>query len=240
MITLVCLHGWGGSKESWTELIAALQGTDVRILAPDLPGFGAEPEPVKAWTNDDYALWTETYISKNVARESRLWIIGHSHGGRIAMKLELRKNLKIERLFLCAPAGIRHARHWKRIFGLTLAMIGKPILSLPIIRTLAPLARTLLYKLIRVHDYERASPIMQQTLILITEEDFQPLLKNIKLLTDLFWGTEDGMTPYKDSKIFTREMTNITLHTFPEIRHAVHRDKAKEIASIIQGRIQSA
>ncbi len=240
MITLVCLHGWGGSKESWTELTTALRGTDVHVVAPDIPGFGTEPEPVKAWTNDDYALWAEAYISKHVQKDSRLWIIGHSHGGRISMKLVIRKNLQVERLFLCAPAGIRHARHWKRIFGLTLAMIGKPLLALPIIRTLAPLARTLLYKLIRVHDYERASPLMQQTLILVTEEDFQPLLKNINVPTDLFWGTEDGMTPHKDSKIFTREMTNIRLHTFTGIRHAVHRDKAKEIASVIQARIESA
>ena len=39
---LLCLHGWGGSGGSFAELRAALHGTELEILTPDLPGFGAE------------------------------------------------------------------------------------------------------------------------------------------------------------------------------------------------------
>src|SRR3989344_3049617 len=54
---LLCLHGWGGSKESFSELREALKNTDIEILTPDLPGFGSEPEPDRPWTVDDYAEW---------------------------------------------------------------------------------------------------------------------------------------------------------------------------------------
>ena len=63
---LVCLHGWGGSKESFTELRAVLKGEPIEILTPDLPGFGKEPEPKKPWTTDDYANWVEEWIKEQM------------------------------------------------------------------------------------------------------------------------------------------------------------------------------
>lgn len=39
---LLLLHGWGGSSRYWRTTLAAL-GTERRILAPDLPGFGESP-----------------------------------------------------------------------------------------------------------------------------------------------------------------------------------------------------
>ena len=66
---LVCLHGWGGSKESFTELREALQDVPCEIVTPDLPGFGDAAEPERPWTVDDYADWVESYIS-NIDRKS--------------------------------------------------------------------------------------------------------------------------------------------------------------------------
>lgn len=235
--TLLCLHGWGGTKESFTELRAALEGTDnLEILTPDLPGFGDEPEPPRAWTNDDYAAWVEEYVKRSqlAADGSQLFVVAHSHGGRIAMKMAVRGNVKIERLFLCASAGIRSKRHFKRILGLTFAKIGKVIFSIPGLHLLEPLGKKLLYKLVRVHDYEKASPLMRQTLINVTREDFRPLLPVITQPTDIFWGEDDRMTPVADGKLIAESIPNAHLQTYPGVRHAVHRAKATEIADIIK------
>ena len=233
--TIVCLHGWGGSNKSFTELRGSLRGTDISILTPDLPGFGKEPEPEKPWTVDDYADWVEEYIRKNT--EGSLLLLGHSHGGRICIKLATRKTLPIEHLYLCAAAGIRHPRHFKRITGLTLAKGGRAILSLPGCKQLQPLGKKVLYKLVRVHDYERASPTMRQTLIKISKENLRPLLKDIAIPTDIYWGTADKMTPYKDAKIMHREIPNSELHAYGGTRHSVHRDRAEEIAECIREQI---
>lgn len=229
--TLVCLHGWGGSKESFTELRSALEGTDVRILTPDLPGFGDEPEPKRAWTTDDYADWVERFVHERT--EGPIVLLGHSHGGRIAIKLATRKTLQITHLILCASAGIKHPRHVKRILGLTLAKCGKALLSIPGMRKLQPLGKKFLYKLVRVHDYEKASPVMRETLIAVSKEDLRPLLKDINVPTDIFWGTKDRMTPFGDAKTLEREIPGSKLHAYEGIRHAVHRDRAEDIARCV-------
>jgi esterase/lipase len=63
---LLCLHGWGGSKESFAELRSALKDSDIELLVPDMPGFGSEPEPKEPWTNDDYGDWVVNYAKKQL------------------------------------------------------------------------------------------------------------------------------------------------------------------------------
>lgn len=244
--TLICLHGWGGDASSFTELRESLNqckndsgeafvGNDLHIFTPDLPGFGTEPEPARPWSTDDYADWVQTYIQKHV--HGPYLLLGHSHGGRIAIKLIGRGNATFphpQHLFLCAAAGIRHPRHFKRIIGLTLAKTGSFFLSIPGLRRLEPLGKKLLYRLVRVHDYERASPVMRETMIKVSAEDLRPLLSNIAIPTDLFWGKDDGMTPFRDALIMERAIPNATLHAYAGVRHRVHRDKATEIAAVIQ------
>lgn len=237
--TLLCLHGWGGSKESFDPLCKALEGSGLRILAPDLPGFGSEPEPKEPWTVDDYATWVEQWVDKQLPGTEQphpiVSVVGHSHGGRIAIKLAAtRKHLHIDHLFLCASAGIRRPRHMKRLFGLMLAKTGKFFLSIPGLKLLQPLAKKFLYKLVRVHDYERASPVMQQTLINVTREDLRPFLKDIKAPTDIFWGKDDRMTPYSDALVMHDEIPGSMLYTYPGVRHAVHKDRAVEIAAVLR------
>lgn len=237
-VLLVCLHGWGGSKESFTELREALKDdTKMQILTPDLPGFGDEPEPHRPWSVDDYADWVEKWVVENgrwKMEDGDLCLLGHSHGGRIALKLAYRQSkLSIRHLFLCAPAGIRHARHFRRILGLTLAKSGKFILKIPGMQVLQPIAKTMLYKLVRVHDYEKASDIMRQTMIRVTAEDLRPILKDITIPTDLFWGKDDSMTPFSDALIMEKELPNAVLHAYGGVRHSVHRDRAQEIAATI-------
>lgn len=242
---LVCLHGWGGSSASFAELRAALSNTaHLRIITPDLPGFGETPEPDRAWSVDDYA----DYVTREIVDPAmssggeRLLLLGHSHGGRIALMMAhrqstargIRPRYPIEHLFLCAAAGIRRKRHLKRIIGLLIAKTGKTILALPILSRLAPLARSLLYKLVRVHDYEKASPIMQGTLIRVSQQDLAPLLSSITIPTDIFWGEDDRMTPFEDGLLMTKLLQQASLHRFPGVRHAVHRDRALDIAESIK------
>ncbi|MDO8468416.1 MAG: alpha/beta hydrolase [Candidatus Peribacter sp.] len=236
---LLCLHGWGGSKESFAELRAMLEGEDLLILTPDLPGFGLEPEPDRAWSVDDYADWVEAWLQRHAPTEGcSTLLLGHSHGGRIAIKLASRYQLqatsyKLEHLYLCAAAGIRH-RSLKRLLGRMLAGIGHVIFALPGLSRLEPLAKKMLYKLLREHDYERASPMMRQTHAKVTAEDLTPLLSQITVPTDLFWGEDDTYTPLEDGYTMHEAIHGSVLHTFAGTRHRVHRDRAPEIASVIR------
>jgi len=244
---LVCLHGWGGSKESFAELRAALDGEELTILTPDLPGFGDEPEPARPWSVDDYADWVEQWLSLMLpAASCQLLLLGHSHGGRIAIKLASRQcsnkrinestNQRIDHLYLCAAAGVRRPS-LKRTIGLILAKCGKLIFAIPVMKSLAPIARKVLYKVLREHEYERASSVMRQTHAKVTVEDLTPLLGSITVPTDLFWGEDDTMTPVADGRLMHERIARSVLHTFEGVRHRVHRDRAMEIASVIRNHL---
>lgn len=238
--TLLCLHGWGGSSASFDALKAALADVDIDVLAPDLPGFGAEPEPLRPWHTVDYAQWVVDWLAKNRKGTGPLFLLGHSHGGRISLLLCAGEALKPRHLFLCAPAINRHGRYrLRRSVGYVLAKTGKAVLSLPVLSALLPAGRRLLYKLMRVHDYERASPLMQKTLVLVTRDDISPLAPHIAIPTDLFWGEDDRQTPLEDGEFLAETMPNARLHRYAGVRHAVHRDRAQEIAAVIAKTIKA-
>ncbi len=234
--TLVCLHGWGGSGASFQELRDALNGTDITVLSPDLPGFGSEPEPPTPWSVDDYADWTEAYVKKqNVT--GPIHLLGHSHGGRISIKIASRKSVPLAHLYLCAAAGMKRRRYIRRFIGMILSKAGAILSMIPFLKDAAPFARRQLSRLVGSQDYEKASPLMKQTLVLVTKENLSPLLASITAPTDLFWGTEDRYTPFADAKILEKGIQGSVLHAFPGIRHRVHRDKAADIAAVIKSHL---
>ncbi len=248
---LLALHGWGGTKDSFLELRDELKGSGIDILTPDLPGFGSEPEPSHPFTNDDYADWVADWLQKKQVtrnpssslrtsqKPETIMLLGHSHGGRIAIKLVAGHRLPVSHLFLCAAAGIRHPRHFKRIIGLLLAKTGKFFLSIPGMRRLQPFGKEFLYRLVRVHDYEKASPVMRDTLINVTEENLRPLLQAIDVPTDIFWGADDQMTPVADGYLMEKKIPDSHLHVFKGVRHRVHRDRAEEIAKVVKKAMSS-
>jgi 3-oxoadipate enol-lactonase len=83
-VTVVLLHGVGGSHESWLLNAPALVNAGYRVLAWDAPGYGASPatEPLSmaAFARSLQALLLAKGGGRNV-------LIGHSMGGMIAQEL---------------------------------------------------------------------------------------------------------------------------------------------------------
>src|ERR1700730_2822990 len=76
---VVGLHGWARSREDLAGPLAGLNA-----LALDLPGFGASPEPPAAWDSRAYA----ALVAEVLAGLDRPQVLlGHSFGGRVAVKL---------------------------------------------------------------------------------------------------------------------------------------------------------
>ena len=99
--TLVLLHGFTQTRQSWRPVIAALSGHR-RALAPDLPGHGlaaARPASFAACTGYVRALGGERFA-----------LAGYSMGGRIALHAALALADRLDRLVLVgASPGIADA-----------------------------------------------------------------------------------------------------------------------------------
>lgn len=106
--TLILLHGFGASKETWVRVARHLTPF-YRVLIPDLPGFGQSSKP----TSYDYSIHNQ---AKWLARfTERLGIYpgfhlaGHSMGGYIAAMHAQMYPKQVASLWLMCPLGVQRA-----------------------------------------------------------------------------------------------------------------------------------
>jgi len=99
--TLVFLHYFGGSAQSWSEVIPLLQ-YDYNCIALNLPGFGGEP----AFPEPSIAGYTSFIRQKLDALNIGSYIlIGHSMSGKIAVDVATNDpNFSVKQLILVAPS----------------------------------------------------------------------------------------------------------------------------------------
>jgi pimeloyl-ACP methyl ester carboxylesterase len=108
--TIVLLHGRGHAGAMWFPLLPALAARR-RVLAPDLPGFGASvPAAAGAGVADaESALrfFVDPIEDLLLARApAGVTLVGHSLGGLVAIELALRGRLPISRLVLLDAMGL--------------------------------------------------------------------------------------------------------------------------------------
>jgi pimeloyl-ACP methyl ester carboxylesterase len=100
---LVFIHGLSSYTAFWEHNLDAFTDTH-RVLALDLPGYGASGRPdapmTPPWYADTVADWM-TALDIDSAT-----VVGHSMGGQIALTLTLDHPERVDRLVLSAPAGI--------------------------------------------------------------------------------------------------------------------------------------
>jgi pimeloyl-ACP methyl ester carboxylesterase len=102
-VTLVFLHGLGGTGEMWKATIAKLKLTDVRIVTLDLIGFGKSAKP--EWATYSAGLQAKSLrltMAKLFIR-GKVVIVGHSLGSLVAIELLRRYPYLAKALVLCSP-----------------------------------------------------------------------------------------------------------------------------------------
>ena len=81
--TILMLHGWANTLHSFDAIMPAL-AKGHRLVRVDLPGFGGTEMPRDTWDVKAYARFVRNFCEKiGFAPDI---IIGHSLGGRIAVK----------------------------------------------------------------------------------------------------------------------------------------------------------
>jgi pimeloyl-ACP methyl ester carboxylesterase len=108
---LVFLHGWRLNRESMRG-IGILFESAFRVHLIDLPGFGDLPAPPPDWDTIKYADLVQAYLSAHVS--GPVVLIGHSFGGRVALRLAARRLPHVAGLVLMAVPGLP-ARGYSRV-----------------------------------------------------------------------------------------------------------------------------
>ncbi|GHV34162.1 alpha/beta hydrolase [Synergistales bacterium] len=205
-LTVVFLHGWGVDYSYFLPVMERIKET-MRVCALDLPGFGASEEPPAAWGVDDYADFVLSFLADRGVKSAVL--IGHSFGGRIAIKLAARREtdragLEIPKIILIDSAGIRPQKTtMRKIKGIFYKTV-KRILSINIIQKKYPEILEKWRMKNGSSDYRNASPLMRECLVKVVSEELTPCLPFISCPTLLVWGENDTATPLDDARVMER------------------------------------
>jgi pimeloyl-ACP methyl ester carboxylesterase len=179
---VVGLHGWARTR---ADLAGPLAG--LNAIALDLPGFGASPEPSDAWDSQAYA----ALVAEVLAGLDRPQVLlGHSFGGRVAVKLaawwpELVSGLVLAGVPLLRQQPGRASLAW----SFRMARWG---------RRHGVVSEARMEKLRQRYgseDYRRASGIMRSVLVRVVNESYEDDLPRIACPVELIWGSNDTAAP---------------------------------------------
>src|SRR5207247_5261751 len=113
---VVFVHGLAGSWQNWLENLPHFAERH-RVIAMDLPGFGASPMPAEKISISGYAQWLDELLGTLGVDEAV--VVGNSMGGFIGAELAIAFPRRVRRLVLVSAAGltIEYQRN-ERILGL--------------------------------------------------------------------------------------------------------------------------
>lgn len=212
---ILLLHGWGQNIDMMKPLGDAFC-EKYRVTIIDFPGFGKSDEPKEAWTIDKYSLMLEDFV-KQVGIKKPI-IMGHSFGGRVAIRYSSRNN--IEKLVLFGSPCIRLQEE----LPLKVRMLKK-MKKLPGMNKLGEYMK----QFIGSRDYKAASPIMRETLVHVVNEDLSKYAREIEEPTLLIWGEQDEEAPVSDAKELEKLMMDAALIILPGTHYAYLENLARVI-----------
>lgn len=227
--SILILHGWGLSGAVYLKLARLLKREGFAVFVPDLPGFGKEPLRSQAMMLDDYVSFVDEFLKAN--KIDKLIIIGHSFGGRVALKYAFKYPQKTNKIVLTGAPVIRR-RVFKRKISLVAAIAGGQLFRfLP--KATKDFLRKLLYFLIGEWDYYKAGSL-KQVFKNIISEDLVVYAKNVKVPVLLVWGENDKVVPVSDMKKIVKIIPHATFSVVKDAGHKLPYEKPEAFVKAIR------
>lgn len=209
------LHGWGGSIDSFNKVQSLASHFTVTIV--DLYGFGKTPPPPHP-VNLDYYVQGVLRIIKHYNMDD-LIIIGHSFGGRIAMRLASICD-RVSGIILADSAGLRPKRTLSYYIKVLSYKIGK-LLKLKLNNCGSA-------------DYQSLSGAMRKTFVNIVNEDLTDTAKKIVVPTLILWGSEDQETPISMCKKLNKYIAKSKTVIFEGAGHFAYLEQSGRFLDLVR------
>jgi pimeloyl-ACP methyl ester carboxylesterase len=215
---LVFVHGLSGCWQNWLENIPHFARTR-RVIAVDLPGFGASPMPERKITINGYAAVIDELLDGLGAE--RAAIVGNSMGGFIGAELAIEFATRVERLVLVSAAGLTTAemhndralsalRRAENLLAYGAAWAGTRSDRL----SRRPGLRKALMLMVAAHPDKLPAPLAAEqvrgsgkpgfldALEALGTYPLQDRLERIEAPTLIVWGEKDRLVPLRDADRF--------------------------------------
>ncbi len=226
--SLILLHGWGCDVNIFKPLLPYLE-QHFQTYRIDFPGFGKSPEPRKAWTNDDYVKLTRNFIAQlNIENPI---ILGHSFGGRVALKLATQ--IPVHKLILTGSAGIKPTRTLNYYIKIYSYKFLKWLVQIPVLGMLLKPLQDVYVQNVGSSDYKSATNVMRQTLSNVVNTDLQKIMPNIIAPTLLLFGENDTATPPEYGKKMKKLIPDAGLVIMKNAGHYTFLDQQQQFILIV-------
>ncbi|SMH38746.1 Pimeloyl-ACP methyl ester carboxylesterase [Rathayibacter oskolensis] len=253
---LVLVHGFRGEHHGLEPVIARLLagGADVRVIAPDLPGFGASP-PMTAHAHDvdGYAAWLGEFLDALELR-GRAVVLGHSFGsivaaaavsGGLPTPLLVLVN-PIAAPALAGPRGVltRLAVLYYRLgavlprvlgFGLLRDRRIVRVMSLSMVKTKDPALRRFVHD---QHDRYFSAFASRDTVLeafrASVSHDVSEYASRIEVPTQLIAAAQDDITPLPAQYRLLEQLPHGRLHVIDGVGHLIHYETPDEAAAVLR------
>jgi pimeloyl-ACP methyl ester carboxylesterase len=213
---VVFVHGIAGNWQNWLENLPRF-AQERRVLALDLPGFGASDDLVDEPTMRDYGRSVEAFCDR--LDLGQVALVGNSMGGFIAAETTIRFPERVERLVLCSSAGIGTsdlreepvlaasrvlamggARSAAEIrMAVTRPRLRHAIFAI-IVRHPTRIPADILFEISKGAGRDAFVPVMRA----ILQYDFRDRLPEIRCPTQIVWGEKDAIIPSEDAYEYER------------------------------------
>jgi len=215
---VLALHGWGRNGTDFARILGPHNG-----LALHLPGFGPAAEPPTAWSSADYA----REIAQAVEGMGPLVVVGHSFGGRIAVRLAAAHPHLVSHLVLTGVPLTRVTRPAQPKLGFRIA---KALHRAGIVSAQALESARQKYG---SQDYRRASGVMREILVRVIAEDYLDDATRVSCPVTMVWGEGDKPAPVGAAKRALEFFPQATLRVVSGAEHLLEGTLEQEVASAV-------
>lgn len=188
-------------KESFYYQLNFFSFLGYRVVAPDMPAFGASAPIDSAWSVDDYAEWLFAFVKSQ--KLDCPHIIAHSFGARVAFKALSQSNFA-DKLIVTGGAGLvkpRSAAYMRQVKRY---------------RTVKKLFPSFAERHFGSEEYRSLNPVMRESYKKIVNEDLRGCAGRISNKTLLIYGEDDTVTPKdEEGKVFNSIIKDSRLEIIP-------------------------
>jgi pimeloyl-ACP methyl ester carboxylesterase len=225
---MLFLHGWQDNLHTFDHLIPLLPG--YRLVRLDLPGFGLSQLPPLTWTLKDYAECVQTFVQK--LKLEVAVVVGHSFGGRVALKSISTHLISPQQLVLIGCAGVAQRNTLRNSVFKVLAKVGKALVFIPPFIFWRKQLRAALYR--RAGSDYLTTGALKDIFMRVIAEDLSGAAQQVVTPSLLIWGAEDAATPLVEGQRLATLMPQAQLKVISGAGHFVHVEQPAAVAQLIQ------